>query len=65
MINICRRCFSPFLENQRVSAVITATYHILKSKIAYALDKHDMEADAETLVHAKEEDCIYDEDYKV
>ena len=60
MINYCRNCFSPLLEGQRVSVVATATYHVLKSKIAYALDKHDMDCDPDTLVHAnQEEDCKY------
>jgi hypothetical protein len=46
-----------------VSVVATATYHVLKSKIAYALDKSDMDCDPETLVHAnQEEDCIYGDD---
>lgn len=65
MTNYCRRCFSDLKEGQRVSVVMSATYHMLKSRIAYALDKTDMEADAETIVHAKEEDCVYEEDWKV
>jgi len=62
MINLCRRCYSPLKEGQRVSVVATASYHVLKSKIAYALDKGDMECDPDTLVHALEEDCQYDDD---
>jgi hypothetical protein len=60
MTNNCRRCFSPLLEGQKASVVMTATYHILKSKIAYALDKFDMEADPDTLVHASQDDCKYE-----
>lgn len=43
------------MDGQRVCVMVTATYHILKSTISYALDKNDMEADPSTLCH---EDCI-------
>lgn len=61
MINNCRRCFHPILEGQLASAVVTATYHVLKSNVAYALDKADMTADPDTLIHAKGSDCDYED----
>jgi hypothetical protein len=63
MINLCRRCFSPILEGQLASAVATATYHVLKSKVAYAFDKSDMTMDPDTLIHAKGSDCKYQDAY--
>lgn len=60
MTNVCRRCFSPLREGQLACVVVTATYHILKSSVAYALDKTDMNADPDTLVHGKPEECVYD-----
>ena len=49
-------------EGQLACVLVTATYHILKSSVAYALDKSDMWADPESLVHAVPEDCIYSRD---
>jgi hypothetical protein len=54
MINRCVSCHQPFLEGEKVTVNVTSTYHILKSTIAYALDKYDMEADSSTLRH---EEC--------
>jgi hypothetical protein len=57
----CRRCFTEIKEGQLASVVVTATYHALKSKVHYALDKSDMTADEDTLIHAKGSDCKYAE----
>jgi hypothetical protein len=62
MNGICRRCFHPLREGQKATVVVTATFHRLKSEIHYALDKADLVADPDTLVHASGIDCI-DEDY--
>jgi hypothetical protein len=59
----CKRCFSPIREGERVSVLVEATYHILKSKIAYALDKEDLVADPESLVHAQGSECHYEEGF--
>lgn len=58
--SICKRCFNLLKEGDRVSVVMTATYHVLKSDIAYALDKYDMVADPDTLVHADSQGCEYE-----
>jgi hypothetical protein len=61
MQNLCRKCFTPLREGQLASAVVTATYHSLKSQIAYALDPADMVADPETLIHGQREDCQFED----
>lgn len=53
MMNRCATCNQPIEEGDRVTVFVTATYHALKSKVAYALDKSDMEAEAETLAHVR------------
>lgn len=55
MVQTCCICNHLIMDGQRVCVMVTATYHILKSTISYALDKNDMEADPSTLCH---EDCI-------
>lgn len=54
MIQTCAKCDRLIKDGDRVTVEVSATYHILKSTIAYALDKADMAADADTLRH---EDC--------
>ena len=61
MMNLCCICNKPIMEGEKVTVNVTSTYHILKSTIAYALGKEDMEADASTLCH---EDCRLLEDSK-
>jgi hypothetical protein len=61
MTNVCRRCFAPMKEGQLATVVVTATYHMLKSQISYALDKSDMVADPDTLIHGDEKDCRYED----
>ncbi len=63
--SLCRRCFGLLKDGDKVSVVVTSTYHTLKSEVAYALDKADMVADPETLVHASYEGCdsFIEEDY--
>lgn len=51
MINVCAVCDKPLHEGDRVTVTVTSTYHLLKSTVAYALDKYDMEAHGETLKH--------------
>jgi hypothetical protein len=60
---MCRRCFAEIKEGQIASVVVTATFHALKSKVHYALDKGDMTADPDTLIHAKGSDCDYENAY--
>jgi hypothetical protein len=63
--SICRRCFSLFKDGERISFVGSANYKILKSSIHYALDRASMEIDPETLVHASQEDCTFEDEYQV
>lgn len=51
MIQICVKCKHLLCEGDKVTVQVTATYHVLKSKIAYALDKSDLECDSDTLGH--------------
>ncbi len=51
MMQLCNKCNKLLKEGDTVTVKVTATYHILKSSVAYALDRHGMEADAETLCH--------------
>jgi hypothetical protein len=43
MLHICPICKKVIGDLDRVRVLIDATYHPLKSTIAYALDKNDME----------------------
>lgn len=54
MIHTCAKCDKLMEEGDRVTVQVTSTYHILKSAVAFALDKASMQADSETLKH---EDC--------
>jgi hypothetical protein len=40
-------------DGDKVQVLVTSTYHILKSTVAFALDKFDMEADSKTLCHVR------------
>ncbi len=51
MLNSCQICLKPLQEGDKICVLVTATYHSLKSKIAYALDKSDMVAHGDTLAH--------------
>jgi hypothetical protein len=51
MLNICQICDKPLQEGDKVRVTVTSTYHMLKSTIAYALDKNDMTADQDSLRH--------------
>lgn len=44
MINMCGNCNRLLEEGDQVTTRIVSTYHVLKSKIAYALDHRDMNA---------------------
>lgn len=61
MINCCCVCDKPIMEGDMVTVNVTSRYHLLKSTVAYALDKAEMIADPETLKH---EECGYVEDSK-
>jgi len=61
MDQLCKRCFSLFKEGQRAAFVGEATYHVLKSRVHFALDREDMIVDPESLVHADGGDCKYEE----
>jgi hypothetical protein len=58
MTHQCCICHHLIQEGQRVNVMVQATYHILKSSVAYALDKTDLTADASSLHHANKEDCF-------
>lgn len=51
MIHLCVKCDKLLKEGDRVSVTVTSVYHVLKSSIAYALDKAYLEADSATLRH--------------
>lgn len=53
---ICRKLIK---EGERVEVLVRATFHVLKSKIAYALDKEDLETVSGTIAHTA---CADDED---
>lgn len=44
MINVCNNCGKLLEEGDKVITRVSSTYHVLKSQIAYALDKNTMEA---------------------
>jgi hypothetical protein len=51
LVQVCCICHKLLLEGQKVTVNVTSTYHVLKSKVAYALDQRDLEADPDTLAH--------------
>ena len=51
MLILCQICDEPIKDGERVRVTVTSTYHLLKSTVAYALDKNDLEADGESLRH--------------
>ena len=54
-IHLCCMCEGLLREGDYVQVSVRTTYHRLKSKIAYALDKNDMAPDPRSLAHV---DCI-------
>jgi hypothetical protein len=56
MTQICQSCNRLLNEGDVVKVLVTSRYHVLKSTVAYALDKHELEADTSTLRHAN---CNY------
>lgn len=63
LTHICCVCKHLIQEGQRVNVEITATYHVLKSSVSYALYKTDIEAHSDTLCHAVAKECLADEDF--
>ncbi len=57
MIKYCADCQRPILDGERISFVGNATYHVIDSLIAYAIDKHDLEIDPDSICHS---DCEED-----
>jgi len=51
MVHLCMKCDRLLKEGDRVTVTVTSVYHVLKSSIAYALDKAYLEADSDTLRH--------------
>jgi len=51
MIHICQECEKLIKEGERVTVKVTSVYHVLKSSVAFALDKTSLEADTSTLKH--------------
>lgn len=51
MTHVCYICHKLIEEGERVRVEVESTYHVLKSTVAYALDKHDMIAYSDTLKH--------------
>jgi hypothetical protein len=51
MIHVCKSCNKLIRDGERVTVTVSASYHTLKSTVAYALDKQDMIADSDTLKH--------------
>jgi hypothetical protein len=50
MTHVCRACNRLICEGELVKVEVISKYHVLKSTVAYALDR-DMTALAETLAH--------------
>lgn len=63
MQHVCAICEAPLKEGDKVQVVVRSTYHVLKSRIAYALDKADIDAIPQTLVHVAcvEKEIGYDD----
>lgn len=53
MLQTCNECEKLIREGERVTVEVTSIYHVLKSSIAYALDKACLEADSSTLRHER------------
>lgn len=51
MIHLCSKCDRVIRDGDRVTVEITSVYHLLKSSVAYALDKASLEAHGDTLRH--------------
>lgn len=51
MMQTCFVCNKLIKDGDEVTVEVSSTYHILKSTIAYALDKYAMKANSETLRH--------------
>lgn len=47
----CQVCGLLIKEGERVEVLVRATFHALKSKVAYALDRDDLEPVGGTMVH--------------
>lgn len=59
MEKMCVVCHKLIKEGERVEVLVRSTFHVLKSKIAYALDKEDLETVSGTMAHVS---CTDDED---
>ncbi len=53
MMKYCADCKEPILDNDRISFVAMATYHVIDSLVAYAIDKHDLEIDPDSIIHLR------------
>lgn len=53
MLNRCRNCDAILREGDRITVTVTARYHALKSKVAFAIGRDIEDANADTLQHAQ------------
>ena len=51
MLQLCNKCEKLLREGDEVKVMVTSTYHVLKSTVAYALSRENMVADPATLEH--------------
>lgn len=48
----CLNCNEPIKDGDRVTIIVCSVYHEIPSSIAYALDRNEMIADKESIMHA-------------
>lgn len=60
MEKICVICEELLKEGDDIEVLIRSKWHIIKSKVSYAIDKDEMEAVPGTLAHVE---CTQEEDY--
>jgi hypothetical protein len=56
MLSLCSECDKLLGEGDDVKVVVRSKFHILKSTVTFALDKHAMVCDPRTLRHTN---CQY------
>lgn len=52
MLSLCSECNRLLCENDDVKVVVRSKFHVLKSAVTFALDKHSMVCDPSTLRHS-------------
>jgi hypothetical protein len=55
MLNRCRNCDEILKDGDVIRVVVVSVYHLLKSKVHFAISNSIQDADASTLEHV---DCL-------